>query len=88
MTCHTAYKCDWCYGNSFIYNRYPEFCRNLVTCSHKIFCLCGDLIINFLVHSIQVTVNAVQKTDTHSNGTHIQIFLFDHLICFIYFKYI
>ena len=40
----------------------------------------GDLLINFPVYLLQVRINTVQKADTQSNGTHIQIFLLDHFI--------
>jgi len=73
-------------NQQFIYNRNTKFCCNLITCSNQIFCFCCNLIVDFFIHSIQVAVNAVQKADSHGNGTHIQIFLLNHFVCLINFK--
>ena len=86
MTCHAAYESDRCHGNSFVYNRDSKLCCDLITGSYEVFCLCGDLVVDFLVHSVKITVDAVQKADSHGDGTHIQVFLLDHFVCFVYFK--
>ncbi len=86
MTSNAANQCDRCNRNSFIYDRDTKFSSNLIACSNQIFRFGRNLVVDFFIHGVQITVDTVQKADSHSDGTHIQIFLFDHLICLINLK--
>ena len=86
LTCRTAHQSDRSYGNSFIYNGDPIFHGDCLTCRYQIFGTGCNLVINLFVQSLKITVNTVQKADSHCNGTHIQVLLLDHFIGFIYFK--
>ena len=66
--------------NPLIYYRNSEFSGDLISRFHQMSCESGDLLIYLPVYLLQIRINTVQKTDPQSNGTHIQIFLFDHFI--------
>ena len=74
--------------DAFVYNRDAIFTFNLPSDRNEIFCCTGDFIVNIFVYGIKIRIDAVQKTDAHRNCTDIQLFLLDHLVCFIDLKYI
>ena len=73
-------------ADSFIYDWNTKFPFNLISCCNKILCRLLDLTVDFLLTIFQICIDTIQKADTDRNSTHIQIFLFDHFICFIYFN--
>ena len=82
---HQSHRSD---RNSFIYNRNTVFSGNIFPSLHQIFRQCGDLFIYFAIYLVKIGIHTIQKTDSQCDRSHIQIFLFDHLIGFIYLKHI
>ena len=70
------------YRNTFIDNWDSVLLFNLITCRNQILCNCCNLFIYFLRRYFYIRMTAVAQTDSHSDRTHIQIVLRDHLVSF------
>ena len=88
MAGSAAYQRDRSNGNTLVDNGDPIFCGDFISCFYKILCIFCDFLINIFIYLIKIAVNAIQKADSHSDGTNVKVLLFDHLIGLIYFKHI
>ena len=79
---------DGRHGNSFVYNWNPEFRGNFLAGLHQVPRRTGNFLIHPAVQLIQIRIDAVKKADSQRDGPNIQIFLLDHFVGFIYFKYV
>ena len=70
------------YGNTLVYNRHAVFLCQFVTDFYQIFGISGDFIVYLFVKLINIRVSTIQQTDTHCDGSHVQIGVVDHLIGF------
>ena len=73
-------------GNTLVYDRDTVLCGDILARFHQIFGQRSNLGIHFFADHINIRIDTIQKTDTHGNGTHIQVLLVNHFICFVYLK--
>ena len=71
-------------GHPLVDDRDAVLLLNVLTRSHQLFGLAGDLIVNVVAQAVPVVADAIEERDAHGDGADIQILLPDHLDGFQY----
>ena len=71
-------------GDPLVNNRDSVLFADVLAGFYQILSIAADLVVNFVTGPVCVRVNAVQQRNTHGDGSHVQVFVVDHIDGFQY----
>ena len=84
----TAHQRNGSDGDTLIYNGDTEISLDILARGNQVLCQGSDFLINLFIERLKIAVHTVQKAYTQGNGTHIQLFVFNHVVGLIYLVHI
>ena len=76
----SAHQRDGRHGDTLVHNGDAVVTFDGITRHHQVFRIGGNLAVNVVAQLIYIIAHTVEQADAHGDGTHIELFLLDHLI--------